>query len=117
MPDVPFATLVPRRQNRFTEADGRVTVHVPRFTSAWARRWLLPLLPRPEVRLHLDDLGSFVWHQMDGGTTVQEITGRVATRFGEAPAEAGPRVERFLRQLARADSVTFLAPAAGVHDP
>jgi hypothetical protein len=65
------------------------------------------------VRLHLDELGSFVWHQLDGTATVEAIAALVAARFGISSGEAGPRVERFLRQLARADSVTFLAPAAG----
>lgn len=117
MADVPFAELVPVRQHRSEdEPDGRVTVLVPRFSGRWARRWVLPLFARQEVRLRLDELGSFVWRQCDGRTPVGEIAARLQVSSGGERTEAGTRVMAFLRQLARYDSVTFLAPDHMVRD-
>jgi hypothetical protein len=106
---------VPRHQSE-EDPDGRVTVLVPRFSGHWTRRFLLPLFARREVRLHLDDLGSYVWRQCDGGTTVGEIAARLHARVGGEPAEATRRVVTFLRRLAGYDSVTFLAPDSAVRD-
>jgi hypothetical protein len=120
--DPPFSSLVPVRAHRWEEGDaGRVTVFVPKFSGRFTRRWLMPLLARPEVRLRLDELGSFVWRECDGRTTVAELAERVHRRFGDAPGEALSRVSSFVRQLARTTSVTFLAPvgpaAAGADSP
>jgi hypothetical protein len=117
MADVPFEELVPVPQHRSEDQpDGRVTVLVPRFSGRWARRWVLPLFARQEVPLRLDALGSFVWRQCDGRTSVGEIAARLQARAGGERAEAGTRVITFLRQLARYDSVTFLAPDHSVRD-
>jgi hypothetical protein len=110
-PEPPFDSLVPVRQYRWEEqADGRITVLIPKFTGRFTRRWLMPLLARPHVRLRLDELGSFVWRELDGDTTVGGLVARVHGRFGGEPADARARVSSFVRQLARTTAVTFLAP-------
>jgi hypothetical protein len=91
-------------------------VFVPRFSGRWTRRWLLPLFARREVRLHLDELGSFVWHQCDGRTNVGEIAKRLHARVGGEQTETGTLVYAFLRQLARSDSIAFLALDHAVRD-
>jgi hypothetical protein len=110
--DPPFSSLIPVRAHRWEEAPGgRVTVFVPRFTGRLTRRWLMPLLARPEVRLRLDEVGSFVWSACDGLTTVADLARRLQDRVGGDQADAERRVTAFVRQLARSSSVTFLAPA------
>lgn len=112
MRDVPFELLVPERLcEAMDEDDGRVTVLVPRFTGRLTRRWIAPLLRRPHVRVHLDQTGGFVWRQCDGRTAVADIAARLQTHLGGDPADARRRVELFLRRLARADAIHFLAPA------
>ena len=120
--DPPFPSLVPVRAHRWDEGDGGlVTVFVPKFSGRFTRRWLMPLLARPDVRLRLDEVGSFVWRKCDGRTTVADLAERVQRRFGGEPGEALARVSSFVRQLARTTSVTFLAPAgpaaAGADSP
>jgi hypothetical protein len=120
--DPPFPLLVPVRAHRWEEgAGGLVTVFVPKFSGRFTRRWLMPLLARPDVRLRLDELGSFVWRECDGRTTVADLAERVHRRFGGGPDESLARVSSFVRQLGRTTSVTFLAPvgpaAAGADSP
>jgi len=104
----PFDTAVPLRQHEYVErGDGGVTVLVPRFTGRWARRLLMPLLARREIRMHLDELGSAVWRACDGHATVADITRLVESRQGGVPGEARQRVHFFLRQLVREGSISF----------
>ena len=111
MPDTTPDNLLPVRHHAWEERAGDlVTVLVPRFTSRFARRWFVPLLARPDLKVHLDAVGSFVWGQCDGTATIREIGGRVATRFG-GDADARRRdVIRFVRKLVNQESLSFHPP-------
>lgn len=87
-----------------------MTVLVPKFTSRFARRWFVPLLAKPDMRVSLDETGSFVWRQCDGTASVREIARRVAERFGGDADAALVRVVRFVRKLAREESIAFHPP-------
>jgi len=100
---------IPVRQHRAVDRDdGRVTVLVPKFTGRLARRLLVPLLAKPDIRMHLDELGSGVWRGCDGRTTVAQLTEAMQARFGGDAAEVRTRVHLFLRQLAREGSISFI---------
>ncbi len=102
-------TAVPVRRGRFEErADGGVTVLVPRFTGAFARRFILPLFARPEFRVQLDDVGSAIWRACDGRTTVAEIVTALEARTGADQGELRGRVLQFLSRLAREGSIQYV---------
>lgn len=104
----PFEDLAPVHRHRWEEReDGLVTVLVPKFTSRIARRWLVPLLARPEMRVRLDALGSFVWRQCDGTASVRQIAEQVTAQFGGERDAALVGVVRFVRKLAHEESLTF----------
>ena len=103
--------LVPVRRHRAVDReDGLVTVLVPKFTGRFTRRWFVPLLAKPEMRVHLDALGSFVWRQCDGRATVRVIGERVAERFGGEREARRLDVVRFVRKLVREESLGFDPP-------
>jgi hypothetical protein len=103
--------LRPFRRHRAVDGDdGLVTVLVPKFTSRFARRWFVPLLAKPDFRLHLDAVGSFVWHQCDGAMSLREIAERVVARFGGDPDGRRADVARFVRRLVREESLAFHPP-------
>lgn len=52
-------------------------------------------------RLRLDEPGSFLWRQMDGERTAEELAAALREAFGEAVEPAGERVGRFLYNLDR----------------
>jgi Coenzyme PQQ synthesis protein D (PqqD) len=107
-----FLALRPFRRHPAVDGSGeRVTVLVPKFTSRFARRWFVPLLARPDLRVHLDDVGSFVWRQCDGSASLREIGERVVARFGGDPEARRAEVARFVRRLAREESLAFHPPA------
>ncbi len=103
--------LRPFRRHRAADGDdGRVTVLVPKFTSRFARRWFVPLLAKPDLKVHLDPLGSFVWRQCDGVTSLREIGARVAERCGGDPEARRADVVRFVQRLVREESLAFHPP-------
>jgi hypothetical protein len=104
-----FDSAIPVRQHAFIEkADGKVAVLVPRFTGRLARRLFVPLLARPEFRMHLDALGSAVWKACDGRTTVAELTRAMESAGGGPAPDVRQRVYLFLRKLQREGSISFL---------
>ena len=55
--------------------------------------------------VHLDELGSFVWTQLDGESNVYEIGKRAEERFGEKTA---PLFERLIKYLKILESYKFI---------
>jgi hypothetical protein len=118
MADPAFDLAMPLRRHDFEQhPDGLVTVLVPKFSSRLARRFVLPLLAKPVIRVHLDEMGSLVWLACDGQTTVARLTELVQQRLGVAPPAAQQRVHTFLHQLTREGSLAFQAPADEAGSP
>ena len=101
----------PVRRHRSLDREGElVTVLIPKFTSRFARRWFVPLLAKPDLKVHLDAVGSFVWRQCDGTASLGQIADRVAERFGGDPEARRADVVRFATKLAREESLAFDPP-------
>ena len=81
--------------------DGLVALLVPRFENRILKKLLVPLLRKPDFRVRLDALGSFVWSQCDGATTVAEIAARAAAKFGGEPEAMLHRTGAFVAKLDR----------------
>ena len=108
MSDTTLDDQQPIRHHLWVAREGDlVTVLVPKFTSRFARRWFVPLLAKPDLRVHLDAVGSFVWSQCDGTATIRAIGERVAARFGGDADARRLDVIRFLRKLMREESLSF----------
>lgn len=96
--------LRPSQLMRWESAEGdKVVVLVPKFRNRYVAKWIMPLLSKPNVRVKLDEFGSFVWRQCDGKTTVAEIADRMKERFGESAESVDERVAAFLIRLAKTD--------------
>lgn len=55
------------------------------------------VLKKPKISyIHLDDLGSFIWNQIDGQTTVFQISEKVKETYGE---KAEPLYDRLIKYL------------------
>ena len=97
------------RRHRWEERPGGgVTVFIPRFTSRFAQRFILPLFARPEFRVQLDDLGSAAWRACDGQTSVTDIVAALHAKTGGDAAELSSRVHQFLRRLYREGSIVYV---------
>jgi hypothetical protein len=95
------------------ERDGeRVVLLRPRFVRGPLAWWLQPILPHPHLKVHLDEVGSFVWNRCDGRTTVAEIAAAMETELGERVSPALDRLALFLRQLEGGRLIRMRLPEA-----
>lgn len=90
-----------------TAENGNVVVLVPRFRNEFLVRWLMPYLRSPHMRVKLDTLGSFVWKQCDGKTTVAAIAESMKAAFGGSTDSVHGRIRTFLLTLEKSDLVNL----------
>ncbi len=91
--------LKPRQNVQWEANADLIVLLVPRFSGGYLGRWFMRHLKRPNFRLKLDDIGSFIWQHCDGGTTIQQIGEKLKERFGESVEPLYARIERFIRKL------------------
>ena len=94
-----------------TAENGNVVVLIPKFQHELLVKWVLPRLKYPHVRVKLDKLGSFVWKQCDGRTTVAEMADRMRAEFQESAESAEDRIRTFLLMLEKSELVNLNAHA------
>lgn len=89
------------RQNIAWEAgeNGRIVLLVPKFRNKFLVTYLVPRLSKPNIRVKLDEFGSFVWNNCDGTTPVADIGKRMKAQFGESVEPVYDRIGAFLRKL------------------
>ena len=103
--------LKPRRNLSWqTNDNDRIVLLVPKFRSRLARKWVVPRLPKPDIRVTLDAFGSYVWQRCDGETTVEEIGRQMAEHFNEQLEPLYDRIGIFLRRLVK-DRFLILDPS------
>lgn len=81
--------------------DERIVLLVPKFQKPVLVKYVLPRLKHPNMRVTLDDFGSFVWKHIDGVKTVHQIGAALYDHFGENVEPVFERLGMFIRQLNR----------------
>ena len=81
--------------------DDRVTLLKPKFTWRPLAKLVQPRLKRPYYKIHLDEIGTFVWDRIDGETTVGDMADAARAHFGERIEPVHGRLKTFLAQLER----------------
>ncbi|MBN2029778.1 PqqD family protein [bacterium] len=61
----------------------------------------------PQVHIHLDEFGSFVWNHCDGSQSVSEIAQKLRERFGDKVDPVYERLGGYIRLLAYHKLITF----------
>ncbi len=79
--------------------NGKVSILIPRFTSKFFGRYLLPLLKNKYIPLKLDEFGTETWLLIDGKKNVQGICDLMTEKYGEKIQPAEERVTSFLTHL------------------
>jgi hypothetical protein len=100
--------FVPERTKSFrNEANGLVTVLVPRFGDSSVGRFVQGFLGRPPVSLRLDEVGTAVWLLCDGRRSVYEIGGCLQEKFGDRIEPVYERLAFFLRRMRKAGIIDW----------
>lgn len=66
-----------------TGEDGHIALLVPKFEGGLLGRILTPRLRDPYFRVHLDQIGTFVYLSCDGNTCGDEIAEILSQRFAD----------------------------------
>ena len=102
-----YLELKPLRNDSisWSENEEGVTLEIEN-KGVW-NRLFQKLLKKPKVSfIHLDEIGSFVWPQLDGEKTVSELGEAVKTRFGD---KAEPLYERLSEYFCILESYNFIS--------
>jgi hypothetical protein len=96
--------LKPVRNFEFViQNEDKVTLLIPKFRDKILGKYLQPIIKKKFYKVKLDTLGSFVWTNCDGQTTVNEIAQRLRTQFGDQSEPADERVAKFVQHLYHSD--------------
>jgi len=100
--------IVPRPRVDFeTDPDGKITLLKPKFKSAVALKYLSPLTRHKNYKIHLDDIGTAVWKQIDSRKNAGIIAEEVDKEFGDKVNPVFERVGAFLQQLKTARFIEY----------
>jgi hypothetical protein len=106
-----YLDLTPLRQMEFEiREDGKVDILLPRFKHPLWKRMLQPHWKQEFIRIHLDEMGSAIWIQVDGTIKVNELCSRIQAAHPEKlhpPEETEKRVTQFLSLLYQQRYITF----------
>ena len=106
--EINYLELTPVRIHGFDlRENGKVAVLIPRFTSKFFGKYLLPLLKNKFIPLKLDELGSETWLQIDGKKSVQVICDALTEKLGEKIHPSEERVTLFLTELYKNKFIKF----------
>lgn len=90
-----------------TDQRSSVTIIIPKFKKKFALKYITPLLKSPDIKLNLDEYGSFAWLNMDGKTKVSTIVKNMKEKFGENFQQAEYRISKYITQLYEQRLITF----------
>ncbi len=92
-----FMELVPEHNVRWEKTvQGQVCLWSPKYTHPFMVKYILPLIKKKEVRISLDDYGSFAWQQIDGKKNIRQIGAVMLQEFGEKIEPVEQRLAIFI---------------------
>ena len=102
----PFWDSRPRRALEWCETDdGRCVLLRPKFGASLLGRWLTTRTRDPYYRIHLDEVGTFIWKACDGETPLSMIVTGLRMRFGARVEPAEQRLALFARQMLKSRTI------------
>ncbi len=103
---IDFSKLVPIRMRRYEVLpDGRISVIQPRFFNSFVKKYADLILKKPDVKVTLDERGSFVWNLCDGRHSMNEIAESFIERFGES--DVFDRLFSFMQYLEKCEMISY----------
>lgn len=100
--------LVPQRRFSHEILDNNnVVILIPKFTSKFMSKYVMPRLKHPFIKIKLDEIGSSVWQEIDGEKSVGEIAKILESRFGEKIQPIEERLAKFFNNLSVHNFIIF----------
>jgi hypothetical protein len=102
-----WLALYPFRQIDYTQGeDNRIVMLIP-HSQNWFTQKFLPKAKQPAQRIHLDEIGSFVWLHFDGKHTLKKISQLAEEKFSEKVQPVQERIVLFAQQMYKQKYITM----------
>jgi hypothetical protein len=103
-----YLELTPIRSVEFeSDLNNQITLLLPKFTSTFAKKYIVPRLKTKVFRLKLDELGSASWIAIDGYKNVSSVADELLASIGEKIQPVEERLTKFLTLLYEQRYITF----------
>lgn len=94
--------LRPKRAVQWEEnEDGTVILLTPKFENKLLVKYLLPRMKSKNIKIKLDDVGSWVWRHIDGERTILQIGELMEHELAERAQPVYERLGLFMNMLLR----------------
>jgi hypothetical protein len=96
-----YLDMIPSRNEKYSwKQDEEHIVTILVENKGVFNRMAQKFLKKPKVsQIHLEEMGSFIWLQMDGKRSVYDIAQQVQQEFGEKAEPLYDRLVTYLRML------------------
>jgi len=101
--------LIPRKMlSDEVNEDGNINVLKPKFRNKFMKKFVVPKLKSPFYKVKLDEFGSFVWRQINGKLTVEEIGIELKNNYKENIEPVYERLSVFIQSLERYKFIEYI---------
>ena len=94
-----WLSLYPIRQVEYELDEKSHAVLIIPHPENWFTRKFLPKPKSPAQRIHLDEIGTFIWQLFDGKSNISAICNRLREEYGENIQQAEERTVLFTQQM------------------
>jgi hypothetical protein len=94
-----WLSLYAVRQIDFEIDDNSNAVLIIPHPENWFTRRFLPKPKTPAQRIHLDEIGTFIWQLFDGKSDISTICTQLKEKYGENLKQAEERTVLFTQQM------------------
>ncbi|MDA3859873.1 MAG: PqqD family protein [Melioribacteraceae bacterium] len=98
MTDEEYLKLIPKRMCEDEINDGIVTVLYIKKPSFIEKIFFRNLINKPH-KIDLDEIGSFIWGEINASKSIDEIVSLAKEHFGEKIEPSENRVVQFMKQM------------------
>jgi hypothetical protein len=88
-------------------SDGLTHLVIPKFRGKRFGKFLTGRLRHPTWKLDLDEVGSFVWNEIDGKANVEKISEKMKSHFGDKVEPVYDRLNLFLFSMRKEELIRF----------
>ncbi len=105
-----YLDYIPVRDEKYQyETGSKEEVTILIENTGFFNRVCQKVLKKPKVsKVHLDEMGSFIWQLIDGKNTIYDISLHVKEKFGDKAEPLYNRLVQYMRNLERCGFIHFM---------
>ena len=102
-----YLELIPVVKVEYELSDNKINLKIPKFKNEGFAQWFIPKRKSLYFYIHLDELGSATWLEIDGKQNVKQICEKLTNKSGDKVSSVVERVTKFLTKLYEQRYISF----------